>query len=56
MHTFITRYRQATSRMESSSARGIFFAGIFDFIAQKANVVVAPIIVGGNQHALRPAQ
>ena len=50
MLKFITIYRQATSKIDSSSARGMFRRRIFHLIAQKTNVVVAPVIVGGDQH------
>ena len=47
---FINTYRHPTSRMDSSSARGMVLAGILYFVAQKANVVVAPVIISGDQH------
>ena len=42
--------------MDSSSARGMVLPGILYFIAQKANIVVAPIVVGGDEHGRAQAQ
>ena len=50
MLIFITIYRPATSKIDSSKRAGNVAGRIFDLIAQKTNVVVAPVIVGRDQH------
>jgi hypothetical protein len=50
MLMFITIYRHATARMDRNSARGIFFSGFLDLVAEETDVVVSADVVGGDQH------